>query len=119
MPDFMLLLYESPTDFAEISPEEMQAIIGKYSAWRESLAESGHLVGGQKLRDGDGRVLSNSGADGEVRVLDGPYSETKEVIGGYFAIRAEDYDEAVRISRDCPHLAFGGTIEIREIEPTG
>lgn len=116
MPDYMLLLYESPTSFADVSPEEMQKIIAKYAAWREGLAESGRLVGGQKLRDGEGRVLRNG--DRGVRVLDGPYSETKEVIGGYFAIRADDYDDAVRISRDCPHLAFGGTIEVREIEPT-
>ena len=98
MPDYMLLLYEDPSDFADVSPEEMQAIIGKYSAWRENLAESGRLVGGQKLRDGEGRVLRHG--DDEVRVIDGPFSETKEVIGGYFAIRADDYDEAVRISRD-------------------
>ena len=116
MPDYMLLLHESPTDFAEVSPEEMQAIIAKYSAWRDSLAESGRLISSEKLKDGEGRVLKNGG--GEVRVLDGPYSETKEVIGGYFAIRAADYDEAVAVSKGCPHLGYGGTIEIREIEVT-
>ena len=118
MPDYMLLLYESPTDFAGISPDEMQAIIAKYSAWRDDLAESGRLIGSNKLTDGEGRVLRKNG-DGEVRVLDGPFSETKEVIGGYFAIKADDYDDAVRISQGCPHLAYGGTIEVREIQPTG
>ena len=49
-------------------------------------------------------------------MLDGPYSETKEVIGGYFAVRAADYDEAVKICEDCPHLEYAGTIEIREID---
>ena len=116
MPNYMLLLHEQPADFAEVSPEEMQAIISKYSAWRDGLAKSGHLVGGEKLRDDGGRVL-RAGDDG-VRVLDGPYSETKEVIGGYFAIQAADYDEAVQVSSDCPHLTFGGTIELREVEPT-
>lgn len=116
MPNYMLLLHESPSDFADISPEEMQAIISKYSDWRAGLAASGHLVGGEKLRDDGGRIL-RAGDDG-VRVLDGPYSETKEVIGGYFAIQAESYDEAVRISSDCPHLAFGGSIELREVELT-
>jgi hypothetical protein len=110
----MLLLYDNPESFDGVSPEEMQAIIGKYSAWREGLAENGRLVGGEKLKDGEGRVMRNG--DAGVRVLDGPFSETKEVIGGYFAIQAADYAEAVEISRGCPHLEFGGAIEIREIE---
>ncbi len=114
MADYMLLLYENPTDFSDVSPEEMQAIIGKYSAWRDSLAEEGRLVGSNKLTDGEGRVLK--GGNGDLRVTDGPFSETKEVIGGYFTIRAASYDEAVEVSKGCPHLGFGGTIEIREIE---
>lgn len=116
MPNYMLLLHEDPSSFADISPEEMQAVIAKYSAWRASLAEAGHLVGGEKLRDDGGRVLRNG--DGGVRVLDGPFSETKEVVGGYFAISAADYEDAVKIASDCPHLAFGGSIELREIEST-
>ena len=114
MPDYMLLLYDNPTDFSDLSPEEMQAIIGKYTAWRDRLAEEGRLVGSDKLTDGEGRVLK--GANGDLRVTDGPFSETKEVIGGYFTIKAADYDEAVEVSKGCPHLGFGGTIEIREIE---
>ena len=55
MSDYMLLLYENPSDFAAVSPEEMQAIIGKYSAWRDGLAESGRLIASDKLRDGEGR----------------------------------------------------------------
>ncbi len=51
--------------------------------------------------------------------VDGPYSETKEVLGGFFLISAESYDDAIQICRDCPHLRFGGTIELRQIELTG
>ena len=54
--------------------------------------------------------------DGELRVLDGPFSETKEIIGGYFAIQAEDYDEAVRLAEGCPHLDYGGLIELRQVD---
>jgi hypothetical protein len=49
-------------------------------------------------------------------VLDGPFSETKEIIGGYFAIQAEDYDEAVSLAGECPHLDYGGLIELREVD---
>ena len=93
---------------------EMQGIIEKYAAWATRLEEEGRYTGGQKLRDHEGRVLRRE--SDEVRVLDGPYSETKEVLGGAMIIRAESYDEAVRIASDCPHLGYGGTIEIRAIE---
>ena len=113
MPSYMLLLYDSPTSHEDLSPEEIQGIVEKYFNWRQELADAGRLVGSEKLTDGDGRVLRRR--NGGVRVLDGPYSETKEVVGGYFAIRAADYDEAVEIARGCPHLEYG-TIEVREID---
>ncbi len=52
------------------------------------------------------------------RATDGPFAEAKEVIGGIFTIDADSYDEAVEISKDCPHLKYGGWIEVREVEPT-
>lgn len=113
MPEYMLLLHENPAAFEGLSPEEMQRIIQRYTAWADRMREAGRLVGSNKLTDGDGRVLTRGA--GELRVLDGPYSETKEVIGGYFTLRAAGYDEAVDLARDCPHLEFG-TIEIREID---
>ena len=56
MPTYLALLYDSPAEPANISPEEIQEIIEKYKAWRDKLGASGHLVGGQKLKDGEGRV---------------------------------------------------------------
>ena len=58
---------------------------------------------------------AGGGAAGAL-VTDGPYAEAREVVGGYFTVRAADYDGAVAIARDCPHLAHGW-IEVREIEP--
>lgn len=118
MSQFMLLLYDNEANYERwmrMSPEEMQQAIEKYTAWTEQLAAAGTLRGGEKLYDGTGRVLRGTGA--AQRVTDGPFSETKEVIGGYFLIEAADYDEAVRITSSCPHLAFGGTVEVREVEP--
>ncbi len=112
MPAYMLLLYDDPANF-EFSPDEMQKIIEKYSAWRDGLVRSGKLLSSDKLVDGEGRVVRRD--DGRVRVLDGPFSETKEVIGGYFAIEAADYDEAVAVCRECPHLEYG-TVEVRRID---
>jgi hypothetical protein len=114
MPNYMLLLHEQPSDFANVSPEEIEAIIGEYMAWRAKIEAEGHFVGSAKLKDEGGRIVS--GSDGNFRVTDGPYTEAKEVIGGYFTISAADYDEAVEIARGCPHAKYGSRIEVREIE---
>ena len=117
MSQFILLLHEDPSAFEGVSAEEIQHVIEEYGAWRQKLAEEGRLVGGEKLEDGTARQLSAT--DGRVEVTDGPFAESKEVIGGYFLIEAEDYDEAVTISRECPHLRYGGRIELRRIEKVG
>ena len=49
-------------------------------------------------------------------VTDGPYSETKEWLGGYYMIEVPNYEAAVEVSRGCPHLEYGGTIELREVD---
>lgn len=116
MPNYLLLLEEDPASFAHVTPEEMQRIIARYSAWTERMAREGHLVGGHKLREEGGRLMTRRG--GEVTVTDGPYAEAREVVGGLFVIAAEDYDAAVRIARDCPHLEYG-SIRVREIEVVG
>lgn len=113
MPDYMLLLYSGSTGFDELSPDEMQKVIEKYRAWGAGLKKSGHFIASDKLKDGEGRVLRRSG--GKTRVLDGPFSETKEVVGGYYSVKAADYDEAVKLCEDCPHLEFG-PIEVREVD---
>lgn len=114
---FMLLLHDAPTDFADVSPEEMQGIVAEYVAWREGLERDGRLVGSNKLADEGGRELST--VDGELRIVDGPYAEAKEVVGGYFLIEADDYDHAVELSKECPHLAHGRRIELRRVDELG
>lgn len=114
MAKFLLLLHEDPKTFGSLSPTDIQDAIREYTDWRERLAGEGRLAGGHKLTDEGGRWMT--GGDGAVRVVDGPYSEAKEVIGGYFMIQAADYDEAIEISRECPHLRFGGRIELRQVD---
>jgi hypothetical protein len=116
MPQYMLLLHDSGTMPPDLGPEEIQGIIQRYIDWRRRVAGNGRQVSGHKLRDGEGRLLR--GRLGAPTVIDGPYAEAKEIIGGLFIVEARDYDEAVSLASDCPHLEFG-TIEIREIQPTG
>ena len=114
MPKYMLLLHDDPSSFGSVSPEQMQGIIEKYMAWGKKLRTAGVLVGSDKLADEPGRVMR--GKNGQIRVTDGPYSETKEVLGGYYTITAASYDEAMDRARDCPHLEYGGTIEVRQVD---
>jgi hypothetical protein len=116
MPQFMLLLHETPGIYAKLSPSEIQAIIEKYAAWTGKLAAAGKLVGGHKLKEEGGKALSKAGD--HLTVVDGPYSETKEVVGGYFVLRAANYDEAVQLCSDAPHLPYG-RIEVREVDFMG
>ena len=116
MPQFMLLLYDTPGNFKAMSPEQIQTIIQQYGAWTQKVAAAGKLVGGRKLMEEGGKHMKRTGT--KLTVTDGPYVETKEVVGGYFAVRARDYGEAVEIASDCPHLQFG-RIEVREIDFMG
>lgn len=111
---FLFLLHETPGSFAELSPEEIQGVIEKYQRWTEKLAQQGRLISGEKLTDEGGKVVRSSGSG--VEVTDGPYSEVKEVVGGFYLITAADYTEAVDVVRDCPHLEFGGRVEVRQID---
>jgi hypothetical protein len=117
MPKYMLLLHEHTGAFAAMSPEQMQQVIQKYVAWGNSLRNAGLLQDSHKLKEEPGRVIRTDG--GKVRVTDGPFSETKEVLGGYYTVEAFSYDKAVEIARGCPHVEYGGTIEVREIDTMG
>jgi hypothetical protein len=114
MPKYMLLLHDNPNAFANVSPEAMQRVVEKYIAWGKKLREAGVMRAGDKLTDEPGRVMRRK--DGHVHVTDGPYSESKELLGGYYMIEADTYDKAVELARDCPQLEFGGTIEVRQVE---
>lgn len=117
MPKYMLFLHESPEVTKDWSPEQMQSVIERYGAWSQGLMESGRLLQGEKLRDEGGLHLSRDGGSGGVMVADGPYSETKEVLSGFFQVEASGYEEAAEIAKTCPHLEYGW-IKVREIEPT-
>ena len=115
MPDYMLLLRHRAGKFSALAPDEVQGIVSKYKAWRDDLARRDLLRGGDKLTDDGGRHLRVQGSG--VAVTDGPYSETNEVLGGYFVIQAADYDEAVAIARTCPHLSAADQwIEVRQVD---
>jgi hypothetical protein len=72
------------------------------------------MLHGEKLAEEGGKIVASQ--KGKLSIVDGPYSETKEVVGGYFLIQAEDYEEAIKFASDCPGLAFG-RIAVRQVDP--
>ncbi len=108
MPQYMLLLRDDREAWQKLSPEEMQKAMEKYLAWRNKP----FVTDGKRLDERTGRVLQKK--NGSVSVTDGPFSESKEVLGGYYTIKAENFDEAIQLSLDHPHVDFG-TVEIREV----
>lgn len=108
MPQYMLALYDDPSGRKQFSPEEMQKAVEKYMAW----GKRPYVIQAKRLGTDLGRVLRST--NGKPRATDGPYSETKEVMGGIYLIEAKDYDEAVERTLDHPHLEHG-TIELRQL----
>ena len=114
MPNYMLFLHQSSTRPRPASPDEIMTITKAYMAWADRMRAEGRLKGGEKLTCDGGKVLRPNG--GRVPVTDGPSAESKELVGGYFAISAKDYDEACRVAESCPHLGYGGSIEVRQVD---
>jgi hypothetical protein len=107
MPEYLLLSrgHWDPTK----SKEEIQAAIDNFYIWHEKLVAEGKFKPGQRLATG-GVVVSQS------EIMDGPFTEAKEVIGGYWFVIAGSLREAAAIAAQSPCLACGLTYEIRPIE---
>ena len=97
-----------------LSPQEVQKVLQKYMSWNANLREAGRMLHSEKLRAGEGRVLR--GQNGKMVVTDGPYVESKEVVGGFWLVEAKSYDDVVELLSNHPHLDGPGILEVREIE---
>jgi hypothetical protein len=115
MNQYLIILRDDQTAFHQMSPQQLQQVFAKYVAWRTQLQEAGRFAGSNKLEDHTGRVLRGGGSSSEMQITDGPFAESKEVIGGYFMVNAESYDDAVALCHDCPHLEYG-VVEVRRVE---
>jgi len=117
MPTYLLILRDDPKSWQRYSPEEMQKIFERYFEWGTRMRAAGRVVDGHKLKDEGGKTVRKD-AKG-MRVIDGPFAETKDVIGGYYLVRADSYAHVVELLKDHPHLELGHTIDAREIDPIG
>jgi len=112
MAEYLLLLRGGPGQAGEeVSPAELQAYLEPYRAWLHELTMEGTLLSARRL-DADGsKTVRWEG--GGVTVMDGPYTESKDIVGGYYMLGVDTEAEALAIARRCPHLANGGSVELR------
>jgi len=108
MEKYMFLFYGG--DVSKLSPQQQEAQMGKWLAWVEKLRKENRYLSGEPLLPG-GKTVTGT----KRTVTDGPFAESKEVIGGFFIINAKNLDEAVKLTVDYPDYELGGTVEIREV----
>ncbi len=113
---YLLLIYHSEAEGAKMSPADQSAMYGEYFKFTQEIRDSGNYLGGNPLKP------TNTATTVRVRnakrvVTDGPFAETKEQLGGYYLIEANDLDQAISIAARIPGARFG-SIEVRPILPT-
>jgi hypothetical protein len=110
---YMLLIYNDPDAWTAMSDGEKGEVFGKYGTFTEELSASGKMVAGDALQP-IATATSVRVREGETLSTDGPFAETKEVLGGYYLIDVETLDEALEWAAKIPGATYG-TIEVRPV----
>lgn len=110
---YALLIHESEAYWDAMSEAEQGEIMAGYGSFSQHLAESGQILGGERLQPSDTATTVRV-RDGKVALTDGPFTETKEQLGGFFLIEAKDLDEATAIAAKIPTATYG-CVEVRPI----
>ncbi|HTL72576.1 MAG TPA: YciI family protein [bacterium] len=106
-----LLLFHSGEWWKDLGREELEKYLAQSNAWLEKLMTTGQAKGGQALAR-TGTIIS--GKNGRT-VTDGPFAESKEVIGGYLLLDVGTFEEAVAIAKTAPMIALGTSVEVRPL----
>ena len=110
MKEFMLLLRQPSYDYREASPEKMKALGKKWQDWAGGIAAQGKMVGNGNRLSMEGKVLKAGGV-----ITDGPFVETREILGSFIIVKADSLDEATTLAHGCPAIDEGGSVEIRPV----
>jgi hypothetical protein len=110
---YMLLIYQNEAGLQQIRDRDVTEVTGAYMAFTKAMQDAGVLVGGDRL-DRSANATTVRADNGKTKVLNGPYAETKEQLGGYYIIEAKDLDAALSWAARCPGTQHG-VIEVRPI----
>ena len=93
------------------TPERAQQSMQRWMAWMKELDTQGHLKDRGQPLEMTGKVVRGQ----DKAVTDGPFTEAKDLVGGFTLVEARDIDQAVELSRGCPILDGGGSVEVRPV----
>jgi hypothetical protein len=110
---YMLLIYGAEHTWDALTPAQASEAMGAFRAYTDDLRNAGKLIGGHQLQP-EASAKSVSLMDGKRRIIDGPYVEIKEALGGYYLINADSDAEALQWAEKCPGARYGG-IEVRPL----
>ena len=110
---YLLLLYSDYNSFAKMAPEEQKQAVAAYQSYGEALTKAGAYVGSNRLQPTTAATTVRV-ASGKTQVLNGPYVETKEQLGGYYLIDVPDLDAALSWAARCPGASHG-SVEVRPV----
>jgi hypothetical protein len=110
---YLLLLHANENGWDKMTPAEQQQGMAAYMAYGEALRKAGAYVGSNRLQPVSAATTVKI-VNGKQQVLDGPYADSKEQLGGYYLIEAADLDGAIAWAARCPGASHG-TIEVRPI----
>jgi hypothetical protein len=109
--EYLLLLYSDETGWSKLSQAEQEQAVGAYQAFTEALTKAGVLRGKNRLQPISSATTVRV-VDGKSQVLDGPYVDSKEQLGGYYLIEVPDLDAALSWAARCPGASHG-VVEVR------
>lgn len=110
---YMILIYSNEASWADVAPERISEIMGAYFAYTDKLKAAGVHIAGDEL-DVVAKAKSVRG-EGGAQVVDGPFVDTKETLGGYYLIECANEAEALKWAKQCPVTMHGGGVELRPI----
>lgn len=110
---YLCLIYENEKEWEKLPPAESEAIMNEYFAFTNDIQASGKLLGGEALQP-TATATTVKVRNGKVSTTDGPFVETKEQLGGFYLIEANDLNEAIQIAARIPSARFGG-VEVRPV----
>ncbi len=114
--EYMLMAYVQEDGWGKMTATEQEAGIAAYMAFTEALAKSGALKASGRLQPSAVATTVRM-KNGTAQVLDGPYLDSKEQLGGYFLIEVADLDAAIAWAARCPAIGHG-VVEVRPIWPS-
>ncbi len=110
---YLLMLYSDESGLKALAPDQQRDAIGAYTAFTEALTKAGALRGSNRLASGSVATTVRN-TNGKTQVLNGPFTDSKEQLGGYFLIEAPDLDAALAWAARCPG-ANHGVVEVRPV----